>query len=176
MINPNEVFQIGQFAKPHGIRGEITLITDYDLIENLEEQNEPYIICDMEGILVPFFIEAYRYKTNASMLLKLEGVDTESEAREFVGRSVYYPLNKVDAESLTENMSWHNFIGFNVIDKHLGEIGEIIDVDDSTLNVLFQISHEGREILCPATDEFIVNIDYEDKHIFVAMPEGLLHL
>ena len=63
MINPEDVFKIGQFAKPHGIKGEITLLIDYDVSDMWDEpEEEPFIICDMDGILVPFFIEDYRYK------------------------------------------------------------------------------------------------------------------
>ena len=32
MIKSDEVFKIGQFAKPHGIKGEITLMTDCDVL------------------------------------------------------------------------------------------------------------------------------------------------
>lgn len=52
MIKSDEVFKIGQFAKPHGIKGEITLMTDCDVFDDTDD---PYIICDMDGILVPFF-------------------------------------------------------------------------------------------------------------------------
>lgn len=51
MIKSEEVFKIGQFTKPHGIKGEITLVTDCDVFDDTDD---PYIICDMDGILVPF--------------------------------------------------------------------------------------------------------------------------
>ena len=34
MINSEDVFKIGQFAKPHGIKGEITLLIDYDVSDS----------------------------------------------------------------------------------------------------------------------------------------------
>ena len=60
MIKKEDVFKIGQFAKPHGIKGEIALVTNSDVFD---DSDDPYIICEMDGILVPFFIEEYRYKT-----------------------------------------------------------------------------------------------------------------
>ena len=63
-----EVFKIGQFAKPHGIKGELSLLTQCDLFE---ETDDPYIVCEMDGILVPFFVEEYRYKSESVLLLTL---------------------------------------------------------------------------------------------------------
>ena len=37
MIKKEEVFKIGQFAKPHGIKGEIALVTDSDLLDEVTE-------------------------------------------------------------------------------------------------------------------------------------------
>ena len=51
MIREEEVFKIGQFAKPHGIKGELSLVTNSDVLEDAED---PYIVCEMDGILVPF--------------------------------------------------------------------------------------------------------------------------
>lgn len=53
MIKKEDVFKIGQFAKPHGVKGEISLVTDYDLFDDSEDD---YIVCDMDGILVPFLL------------------------------------------------------------------------------------------------------------------------
>ena len=54
MIKKEDVFKIGQFAKPHGIKGEIALVTNSDVFD---DSDDPYIVCEMDGILVPFFIE-----------------------------------------------------------------------------------------------------------------------
>ena len=138
MIKKEDVFKIGQFAKPHGIKGEIALVTNSDVFD---DSDDPYIICEMDGILVPFFIEEYRYKTDTVILLKLKNVDDEKAAREFSNREVFYSLDEVDRDDLVGDMTWDSFIGYRVIDEHHGEIGEITDVDESTINVrLSQLS------------------------------------
>ena len=81
----------------------------------------------MDGILVPFFIEEYRYKTDTVILLKLKNVDDEKAAREFSNREVFYSLDEVDRDDLVGDMTWDSFIGYRVIDEHHGEIGEITD-------------------------------------------------
>lgn len=171
MIKKEDVFKIGQFAKPHGIKGEIALVTNSDVFE---DSDDPYIICEMDGILVPFFIEEYRYKTDTVILLKLKNVNDEKAAREFSNREVFYSLDEVDEDDLVGDMTWDSFIGYRVIDEHHGEIGEITDVDESTINVLLQIDHNGEELLLPAAEELILSADHENKTLTVSIPEGLL--
>ncbi len=174
MIRKEEVFKIGQFAKPHGVKGEISLVTGCDLFDTVDD---PYVVCEIDGILVPFFIEEYRYKSDTVMLVKLEGVDNEKSAREFSGREVFFPLKYVeDEDCLVGDMSWDGFVGYTVVDERHGTLGRITDVDDTTLNVLFQIDHGGSELLLPAAEELIVSVSHDDKTLRVSVPEGLLNL
>ena len=54
-------------------------------------------------------------------------------------------------------------------------LGTISDVDDTTINVLFVIEKEdGDELLLPAHEEFILDIDHKKKRVKVDIPEGLL--
>lgn len=173
MITEEEVFKIGQFAKPHGIKGEISLITQYDVFD---ESDDSYIVCKMDGILVPFFIESYRYKGSSTILVKLEGVDSESDARIFSGKDVFCALDKIDKDALPDNILWENFIGYHVTDERYGNIGIVTGVDESTLNILLNINHNGQDILLPAVDEFIIEADNKTHELRVNIPEGLLDL
>ena len=173
MIRKEEIFKIGQFAKPHGIKGEIGLITNSDVFD---DSDDPYIVCEMDGILVPFFIEEYRYKSDTVILLKLANVNDEKAAREFSNREVYYPLDEVDEEDLIGDMTWDSFVGYTVIDEKHGELGPVTDVDESTINVLLQISYKGDEILLPAAEELILTADHDKKTLTVSVPDGLLDL
>ena len=172
MIRQEDVIKIGQFAKPHGVKGEIALVTQSDV---LDESGSPYIICEIEGILVPFFIEEYRYKSDSVILLKLEDINDEIAASEFTGRDVYYPLDEMNGDDVGD-VTWDNFIGYLVTDEVVGELGMITDVDESTLNVLIKIDHQGVELLIPAVEELIIAIDSEKKQMKVSLPEGLLDL
>lgn len=173
MIGSEEVFKIGQFAKPHGIKGEIILMTDRDVFGDAAD---PYIVCDMDGILVPFFVEGYRHKARSSMLLKLEGVDTEEAARKFFHRDVFFPLELAGEEDLSDEAAWDNLIGFMVIDEEAGELGKVTGVDESTINVLLRIDCQGKDLLLPAAGELVKQVDYDRRELLMALPEGLLDL
>ena len=73
MIKKDEVFKIGIFNKPHGVKGEISFTFTDDIFDRVECE---YLVCLLDGIFVPFFIEEYRFRSDTTALVKLEGVDT----------------------------------------------------------------------------------------------------
>ena len=71
-------------------------------------------------------------------------------------------------------MSWDFFVGFRMEEVHHGKLGEVIEVDTSTINTLFVVDYKGEELLIPAQEELIVDIDQKHKVITVDLPEGML--
>ncbi|WP_148371512.1 ribosome maturation factor RimM [Bacteroides bouchesdurhonensis] len=172
MIKKEEVYKIGIFNKPHGIHGELQFTFTDDIFDRADCD---YLVCQLDGIFVPFFIEEYRFRSDSTALVKLEGVDTAERARMFTNVDVYFPVEHVD-EAEAGELSWNFFIGFRMEDVHHGLLGEVVDVDTTTVNTLFVVKQEGEELLVPAQEEFILGIDQEKKLITVELPEGLLDL
>jgi len=172
MIRKQDVFSIGKLHKPHGISGEISFGFTSDEFDQTES---PYWVLEMDGILVPFFVESYRFKSSETVLVKFEGIETEMRVRELSGKEVFYPIRYAEKEELTQD-NWNFYIGFAVFDEQVGYIGEITEVDDSTLNVLFTLSKDDHEMLMPVAEEFFTEIDIENREMHVNLPEGLLDL
>lgn len=172
MIKQDEVYRIGIINKPHGVHGELLFTFDDDIFDQVDAD---YIVCLMDGILVPFFFESYRFRSDSTALIKLEGIDTEQQARRMTNVEVYFP--KEHAEKLEDNeLTWNYFVGFLIKDINKGEIGKVTDVDDSTINTLFVVDHKGNEVLIPAQEDFMVDMDRKKKVITMHLPEGLLEL
>jgi 16S rRNA processing protein RimM len=172
MISKTSVFPIGQINKPHGVNGEMSFSFTSDIFDR---EDVPFFIFEMQGILVPFFVDEYRFKGSTTGLLKLDGVKNEEQARAFYGLTIYLPkkfLEKVeDAE-----IELDYFAGFSLIDAEKGLLGVISEVDQTTENVLFVIPTKDDELLIPAGEEYIEEIDHDKKIIYVRLPEGLLDL
>ena len=171
-ISEDEVFKIGIFNKPHGVKGEISFTFTDDIFDRVECE---YLVCLLDGIFVPFFIEEYRFRSDTTALVKLEGVDTSEKARMFTNVEVYFPKKYVGEEEDSDDIpTWNYFIGFKVEDVNHGELGEIVAVDDSTMNVLFAIEKDGEELLLPAHEEFIIKLDKKKRLLTVEVPDGLI--
>ncbi|MBP5764819.1 MAG: 16S rRNA processing protein RimM [Bacteroidales bacterium] len=177
MIRQEQLIEIGTIQKVHGLKGEMNVSVVNDVFDAVRKC--PYLVCEMDGIFVPFFIESYRWKGNASMLLKLEDVDTIEKAGEFCGQKLFFDrrcFTKKEAEEYeSAEEEEAGLIGYVVEDVTLGTLGPITDIDDQTANVLFCIDYKGRELLVPAADELIESIDDEQKIIRMNLPAGLVN-
>lgn len=172
MIRKEEVYKIGLFNKPHGVHGELLFTFTDDIFDRTEGG---YVVCLLDGIFVPFFIEEYRFRSDTTALMKLEGVNSEKQARMFTNIEVYFPIKHME-EIEPEEVTWSFFIGFRMEEVHHGYLGDIEEVDNSTINTLFIVSHGEEELLIPAQEKFIAGIDQKHRVITVDLPEGLLTL
>lgn len=170
MIKKEEVFKIGIINKPHGVKGEVSFTFTDDIFDRVEDCD--YLVLLLDGILVPFFIEEYRFRSDNVALVKFEGIDSTEKVRTLTNVEVYYPVKFMDDQE--EISSWNYFIGFRVEDIHHGCLGTVVDVDDATMNVLFVIENGDEEVLLPAHEEFILDIDRKKKILKVDIPDGLL--
>ena len=169
MLRREDFTYLGKFLKPHGTKGEISLQSDgFTLDESCD-----FVACDIDGILVPFFIEEMRTKNHDTMIVKIERMESADEVRFLTNRGAYIPREWVEE---SEELSWSYFHGFTAVDEKAGVIGTITDIDDSTINTLFVIEKNGEEILIPAQEEFITGMDHKKKEIRFNLPEGLVSL
>jgi 16S rRNA processing protein RimM len=169
MIKKEDVYKIGRLGKAHGVKGEVSFQFDDDIFDTADAD---YLILDIDGILVPFFMEEYRFRNDSLALVKFCDVDTQQRASELTGCDVYFPRSVADEDGDAPSLVM--LVGFNIVDASDGKIvGKIAAIDDSTQNVLFELE-DGT--LIPASDELITNIDTNRQQIIMNIPQGLLEI
>lgn len=167
MIREDDVYKIGRIGKPHGIGGDVTLRFSDDVFDRVDAE---YLVLMVDGILVPFFIEEYRFRSEEVALVKFEDIDTMDRAAELTGCDVFFPRHLADIDN--DVLTWSQIVGYDIVDVASGKvIGRIESVDESTINVLLELA-DGT--LIPAVDEFIDDIDHEARKLFMSLPDGLL--
>lgn len=176
MINKEDVYKIGKITKAHGLKGEVVFVFDDDIFDRQESE---YLICEIDGILVPFFMEEYRFRSDSSALVTFEDIDSIEKTEQIVGSDVYFERKKAfgdedinDNENEDGEYSLYYFVGFTIMDGET-EVGKIDAIDDKTDNWLF-ITEDGS--LIPANEDFITGIDIKKKIITMNLPLGLLEL
>ena len=168
MIKKEEVYRIGRLGKAHGVKGEVSLQFDDDIFDRVDCD---YLVLEVDGILVPFFIEEYRFRSDTVALVKFEDVDTQQRASELTGCDVYFPRTLADEE---ESPSLTFLVGFDLVEAKTGrKVGTVAAIDDTTANLLFELE-DGT--LIPANDDLITDIDTENRIITMNIPQGLLEL
>jgi 16S rRNA processing protein RimM len=168
MIDKKDLYNIGMFGKPHGIKGEVTLIADG---KQPDLNNDSHIICEIDGIPVPFFIESFRSGKTGSAFVKFENINSEQDAKIFTGKTAYLHASPVKE---SEKPKESTFIGYQVIDKNLSLKGVITDMDTSTKNVLLKVACSEKDYIIPFG--FSQYIDYMDRIIYVKLPEGFMDI
>jgi len=169
MIKKEDVYKIGRLGKAHGVKGEVSFQFDDDIFDTSDAD---YLILEIDGILVPFFMEEYRFRNDSLALVKFCHIDTQQRASELTGCDVYFPRSI--AEQQAEGLSLSSLVGFDLIEANGKEkVGTIAAIDDSTQNILF-VLEDGT--LIPASDDLITDIDTQQRQIVMNIPEGLLTL
>ncbi len=168
-LQPDSLRAIGRIGKPHGVKGEVMFYFDDDCFDR---DDADCLFLEVDGLSVPYFIEEYRFRSDETCLLKLADVDTEQQARQLTGCQVLYPRSKDEDDSLT----WAELEGYtlyNMSGAGRQRVGVIERVDQQTINTLFCLD-DGR--LVPAADEWVTDIDRQQKTIAMTLPEGLLEI
>ncbi len=170
MITADQLIEIGRYNKAHGINGEISATFDCDTMAVGELSA---LVSPMDGIFVPFFVNGIRPKNNDTLLLKIDGISNETQAKRLVNCHIYALAEEMPEQ---DEVYCDFFIGFTITDTDGNTIGTITDVDDSTENALFVVENEGKTVYIPISEDFITEIDEQGKTIEMDLPEGILDL
>jgi len=176
MITREELILIGHYNKPHGVAGEISATVDVDM-DTLQRLS--CLVSEMDGIYVPFFVNACRPKTAETVLLTIDGVSTEQEVARLVNHDIYAlkrDYSQASDEADADGYPLDYFIGYELRQTNGKRVGEIVDVDEQTDNALFIIDCGGDEIMVPASDDLIAEFDTDDRVMVMELPEGLIDL
>ncbi len=172
MLDKKNYLPAGTIAKPHGIAGEASVrlfpeMTDHDL-------KPSFVFIEIDNDLVPYRVSSFRYKSNDVLLVKMPLLYAEEKIRSLMGSNVY--ISPDDVTESPDEETPDTFAGYSVKDSKAGVIGIIQGIQDIAGNPLFIIDAPKGEILVPASDDFIININDDAKVIEMEIPEGLLDI
>lgn len=174
MIQEEDVARVGRVCRARGLAGEVEIEFTDDV---LDDSDVDYLVCDCDGILVPFFWEEYRFKNHTTAIVKFEFVDNEEQARRLVGSAVYFPKSALADDDDGLPTRWTQFVGYTVLDVRKGLVGTVEAVDERTENVLFMVkSPSGGDVIVPAHEDLIQSCDAKERVVVIELPEGLLDL
>jgi 16S rRNA processing protein RimM len=172
-MQKEDCFYLGKIVKKYSFKGELLVKLDTD---------NPSIYAKMESVfiyknksLIPFFIERSSLHKSELLRVKFEDIDSEEDANTLLKSELYLPLEFLP--KLTGNkFYYHEIFGFEAEDLSFVFIGIIKGVNDSTNQAILEIDRNGSEILIPLIDDFIKNVDREQKKIILEVPEGLIDI
>ena len=163
-----EKIKVGKIVNAVGLKGEVKVYNYSDSSEIYEITPEMYIGKDLMEI------ESVRLQKNM-VILKIAGIDDRNAAEAAKGREIF--ITEADLPELEEGEFYiRDLIGMTVTEDGAA-LGKVTDVIQNTAQDVFEIEREnGKQLLLPRVDEFVLDIDLDTREIKVKLPEGLLEL
>lgn len=179
MITSKDIFPIGYVAKTHGIKGELNmrLDTDYD------PADFRFLVFDIDSINVPFEVTNVRGNGTDNRIISLKGVNDVDDAKMFAGKTAYvlidelhrHPEYNASEDDGEEAMYLSDLIGFTLTDDNGKILGKIIGFNDDTQNFLLEVElSDRRKEFVPYVDEWVVDLDRDNRTLSLNLPIGLI--
>ncbi|HEC34113.1 MAG TPA: 16S rRNA processing protein RimM [Chloroflexi bacterium] len=159
---------VGRVLRPHGVRGELRvgLLTDYP--ERLSLHRLLYLGAEPR----PYEVEGVRFHQGAA-LIKLVGCDDRNEAEGLRGQLVQIPI---EAAIPLEKGEYYHFqiVGVEVVTDEGESLGLVAEVLDTGANDVYLVRGPRGEVLIPAIEEVVRELDLEARRMVVTLLPGLL--
>ena len=106
-------------------------------------------------------------------LISFKGITERCQAQALIGAGLFVP--KEELPELEEDAHfWFDLIGMAVYtteEKYLGRIESIIETGS---NDVYVVQDNKKEVLIPALESVVLDIDIKDNRMQVDLPEGLI--
>jgi 16S rRNA processing protein RimM len=144
-MQKKDCFFIGSIFKLHGYKGKIILFNENSISLNFDKIK--YLLIEKDGILIPFFLNKINSYKSDNFLIEFEDINSENQAKELLKCKVYTSKNLIyqSEESSLEKQ----ILGFKIIDKEFGELGNIQTIDNQSSQALIFVKNNNKEFCFP---------------------------
>ena len=164
----DEFVRIGRIVNTHGIKGELRLLSNFKYKDRVFVQNRKIYIGEEHQ---EELITSYRHHKVFEMIT-LAGYDNINEVLKFINKDVYVKKNDLNLgkkEFLDEDL-----INLNVIFNN-EEVGYVVAVKQiNPKNKIIEAKINDKLIMVPYHDDFIKDVDLDNKKIELNLIEGMI--
>jgi len=169
-VENKEHVLIGKIVGVHGIKGT-NKIRSYAESLSLFKPGRSILVRESNGQERSREINWVKPHTGTA-LISFKGISEHSQAKALIGAELFVP--KEELPELEEDTHfWFDLIGMAVYtteDKYLGRIESIIETGS---NDVYVVQDHKKEVLIPALESVVLDIDTKAKRMQVELPEGL---
>jgi len=164
-----ELITIGRIVKTHGIHGRLRI--KYFNEDKSFFSYRKILLMDPVGHLESFDVTDARTHKD-SIIIQLKNVDHIGAAERLVGASVLVEKEALPALEEGEYY-WTDLIGMEVTTASGERVGEVLDVIPTGGADVFVVKEGEKEVLVPATEEVIRQVDIASRRMVVDLLKGL---
>jgi len=170
-VKKKDYVLVGEIIGTHGIKGASKFRSYAESLE-VFEPGRLILVRERSGRETSHEINWVEYHRRTP-LLSLKEINDRSQAETLIGAALFIPkaaLPQLDSGSFY----WFDLIGMAVYtteDLYLGRIESIIETGS---NDVYVVKDKKKEVLIPALESVVINVDLEQKRMQVDPPEGLI--
>jgi 16S rRNA processing protein RimM len=164
-IARKDFIAIGVIEKTHGTQGDLRARI------NIRKPITEWAFLEIQGKPVPFYVQSFQFTVEDEALIRLRDIDSIDKAAFYVGFELLMPKGKQRKRDLHRE---DEFIGYSLIDDQLGLIGIVEAFEEYPNQLLIRSRYQNQEVLIPAVEAFIKEINEAEQTIYLQLPEGLL--
>jgi len=156
---------VGRVRSARGVRGQLRV----------------EVMSDSPGRFAPgqvVFIDGRAFRIERSVLfkedrvLKLEGVDSREGAEALKGCILTVPAESLFP--LPQGSYYHyHLVGMGVYTREGRFLGKLIEILSTGGNDVYVVRAGGKELLLPALDDVVLEVDVDNRRMMVEVPPGL---
>ena len=166
-IDLNDFTKVGYVIKPHGNNGFLKISLEKNI--KLKE----WVMFLIKQKPVPFFVEEWQRTTDTEAIVKLHDINTVDSAEDYITFDVLLLKSGVKRKKGNLDIS---IIGYRIFADGFGEIGVLNEILEMPGQTMLQTFYKEHEVLIPAVEEFVLEINDKQRQITLNLPEGFLDL
>ncbi len=166
-----EYLRFGVATGVHGLRGDLK-VRPVTANSTALQDAESILLRRPDGIVeehVPLRVTPHK----GALLVRLRGLESLEAVEALVGCDVL--MRFADLSELDEDeYYWFELEGMSVVDVSRGELGRLEDLIATAGGDVYVVRGRFGEVLIPAVDEFVKEIDTDAERMTVELPDGLI--
>lgn len=165
-------FEVGLIVSTHGIKGEVKVKSDTSFTNERYRINN-ILYLNYDNKMIPIEINSHRHHKGYD-LITFNNLTNINDVLKYVNCRIY--VNRDDLQELADDEFYYDdLIDLIAYDDQGDLLGKIIDINELPHGILLVLKKiDESEALIPFVEEFIKDIDLENKKIIIKPIEGLL--
>lgn len=165
---------IGKIVGAHGVKGNLKVYSYAESLSLFEQESSILVVSakEFEQIFKIKWIKPH----GRVALLSLEGIENRDLAETLIGSELFVKRDRLP-KLVDGSYYWFDIIGLAVFtndEKHIGRVESIIPTGSNDVYVVKDAQKDrDNEILIPAIESVVLEINLEQKRMIVDLPEGL---
>lgn len=165
---------VGKIVGAHGVKGNLKVHSYAESVSAFEPGSSILVI--LAGKIERHFAIKWVKPHGKSILLSFKGIENRNTAKTLIGAELF--IERIAFPELEEGVYyWVDIVGLSVFttdNKYIGRVESIIPTGSNDVYVVEdRTKDDSTEILIPAIESVVLEIDFKNKTMRVDLPEGL---